>query len=92
MADERKVMQYLLLSIRAAVEAALTMYDEEEPQGEAPPELVSSPDPAVCQHPLTARVQLNTMGSQNAWICGVCGVEGSGSEVIPGGQAHTQEP
>ena len=65
-------MKYLILSIRAAAEAALAMIDEESGE-QKPPELTASPNPALCEHPLDQRVQLITMGSAGEWICGVCG-------------------
>ncbi len=69
-------MKYVLLSIRAAVEAALNMIDEESGEQKSP-ELTASPDPALCEHPLDQRVHLTTMGSAGEWICGVCGFNGS---------------
>lgn len=71
-----EAMKYVLLSIRAAVEAALNMIDEESGE-QKPPELAASPDPALCEHPLDQRVKLGTMGAAGEWICGVCGFNGS---------------
>ena len=71
-----EAMKYVLLSIRAAAEAALSMIDEESGE-QRPPELTASPDPALCEHPLDQRVDLGTMGSAGEWICGVCGFNGS---------------
>ena len=72
-----EAMKYLILSIRAACEAALAMIDDEESGEQKPPELTASPDPARCEHPLDQRVHLGTMGSEGDWICGVCGFNGS---------------
>ena len=69
-------MRYLILSIRAACEAALSLMDEESGE-QRPPELTASPDPALCEHPHDQRVHLGTMGSTGEWICGVCGFNGS---------------
>lgn len=69
-------MRYLILSIRAACEAALALMDEESGE-QKPPELTASPDPALCEHPHDQRVHLGTMGSTGEWICGVCGFNGS---------------
>lgn len=69
-------MRYLILSIRAACEAALSLMDEESGEQKLP-ELTASPDPALCEHPHDQRVHLGTMGSAGEWICGVCGFNGS---------------
>ena len=69
-------MRYLILSIRAACEAALSLMDEESGE-QRPPELTASPDPALCEHPHDQRVRIDAMGSEGSWICGVCGFNGS---------------
>jgi hypothetical protein len=70
-------MRYLILSIRAACEAALALIDDEETGEQRPPELTASPDPALCEHPHDQRVRIDAMGSEGSWICGVCGFNGS---------------
>jgi hypothetical protein len=70
-------MKYLILSIRAACEAALALIDDEETGEQRPPELAASPDPALCEHPYDQRVSVGTMGAAGEWICGVCGFNGS---------------
>ena len=69
-------MRYLILSIRAACEAALSLMDEESGEQKLP-ELTASPDPALCEHPHDQRVRIDAMGSEGSWICGVCGFNGS---------------
>ena len=69
-------MRYLILSIRAACEAALSLMDEESGEQKSP-ELTASPDPALCEHPHDQRVRIDAMGSEGSWICGVCGFNGS---------------
>ena len=59
-----------LVSMRAAIDAALAVLSEDEPQ-----------EPEECQHPEEARIDMSTMGHLGAWRCGICGYECEGGEV-----------
>lgn len=58
-----------LVSMRAAIDAALAVLSEDEP-----------PEPQECRHPEEARIDKSTMGHPDAWQCGICGYEHEGGD------------
>ena len=66
MAFDKQVLMYQLLSLRAAVDAALALLSAEEPE-----------QSKGCQHPEERRVDMSTMGHRK-WRCRDCGHEEGG--------------
>lgn len=63
-------LRHQLLSMRAAIDAALAILTEDEQlQG-----------PQECQHPEEARIDIAVMGHPDAWQCGVCGYVHQGGD------------
>lgn len=55
-----QALKHQLVSMRAAIDAALILLGEEEEQ------------PQGCQHPQESRLDMSTMGHIR-WQCGLCG-------------------
>lgn len=69
MAGQREALENLLLSIRAATEAALALVrggvDQVGPENDE--------DGSECRHPNDKRVEVLAMGRRPGWLCQACG-------------------
>ena len=64
-----QALKHQLVSMRAAIDAALAVLSEDEPL-----------EPQECQHPAEARIDKSTMGHPGAWQCVICGYEREGGD------------